>query len=204
MEFRTSCKACKVGSMNRDDASFRRNSREDGAIPADLVGVDRFLSQSLRSVSNAPEGLASRVTAVSLNQLRGPVLRRLEPQASVATSSRTRWARMAFASAAAIAVVCGSWIATHSKAPIRDGQFVRSSPHGDGSEASPAEATLVALLEGPSSGFASRGGWINAETLGGGDAARVAAPVLETRGTQIDDFETEMGAILGIGDPASL
>lgn len=132
------------------------------------------------------------------------------------------------AAAAAVAVVAGSWIAIDLSRGGSD-TFVAKGSDGDGthgtrgpgqagapaSASSAAELTLVAMLDdvragdrsGVASGRSARNEfqgltrtWLSGDRLGGSDAARLAAPVLRTQGAALDDIESELGAILGVGD----
>lgn len=136
------------------------------------------------------------------------------------SAASVRWARVALATAAAVAVAAGSWIAIQpdTAASSSTGRSMELAEAGS-SASSVAELTLVALLDGRQSPeFGWAGGmqalqprafslagqvgmtrtWLNEDRLGGSDAARMAVPVLRTQGSAIDDIESELGAILGL------
>jgi hypothetical protein len=213
-----------MASSDFDPQQYRdANERDRGLIPSDLAGIDRLLASSLRlPIASDAERLArerrlKRIFAASVEELASGVgsgvasghdavlasIGRRGSGSSVGWRSRT--ARLALAAAAALAFVGASWFA------VRSGAFVSPSTSNDQrmadrleSETSPSEITLVALLETNSDQFDRFGGlgWvqsgISADALGGGAAARIAAPVLQTRGAAIDDFESELGEILGL------
>ncbi len=135
-----------------------------------------------------------------------------------------RWIRVALASAAMIAVAAGAILAYQRSQPeprggtqIADGTNPNTTPNpspnpalnpalvaesngdrtmlvNDGmSRASAAELTLVAFHNPNASRI-----WLSEESLGGSDAAALAAPVLRTHGAELDDIEGELGEILGL------
>jgi hypothetical protein len=203
-----------------DPQPFRdANERDRGLIPSDLAGIDRLLASSLRrpfisaADRQARDRRLERIFAASVEELgvglggeSDAVLASVGRRGFGSSAGwRSRTARLALAAAAALAFVGASWFA------VRSGAFVSPSAADDErmadrleSETSPSEITLVALLETNSDSADRFGGlgWvqsgISADALGGGAAARVAAPVLQTRGAAIDDFESELGEILGL------
>jgi hypothetical protein len=127
---------------------------------------------------------------------------------------RGRWIRVALASAAMIAVAAGAILAYSRSQPeprgdtqLVDGGGSETNPGvADGANgeramivnegtnrASAAELTLVAFHNPNASRM-----WLSEESLGGSDAAALAAPVLRTHGAELDDIEGELGEILGL------
>jgi hypothetical protein len=194
-----------------------RRRLEDALIPQDLAGIDRLLGRSLASEQAGPEalpeGLVERIWAASHERLPGLTpLARIAPAVTQSGASRSlRRARVAFAAAAAVAVAAATLLALRQDGQpggpsggglrgttiIADAAPVRSVP-GLESRSSGPEATLVALLD-PGSIRAADGRWIDEDALASSAAGRSVVPLLQTRGTAIDDFETELGAILGAG-----
>jgi hypothetical protein len=123
-----------------------------------------------------------------------------------------RWIRVAVASAAMIAVAAGAMVAYQRSQPAPRGDMqvadAGSTPTPDAADgasadrdginegmhrASAAELTLVAFHNPNASRM-----WLSEESLGGSDAAALAAPVLRTHGAELDDIEGELGEILGL------
>lgn len=213
------------GDVDRMSVGPRGGVRSDASL---IASEFRRLDESLEALGAAqrgplPTGLADRVFAASRVHLPdSDVLANIADLSTVAVpvsggraSIRVRWARMALATAAILAVAASSWIAFRpSPSSAGDEQIARnSSPSGAefsagrGTHRGPAssgvaanapanaaaELTLVAMQD-PN----QYRGWIDEETLGGSEAARLAVPVLRTQGAAIDDIEGELEEILGL------
>jgi hypothetical protein len=134
---------------------------------------------------------------------------------------------MALAAAAVLAVVTGSWIALQpSNGGHDDSKLIADGTQandGTGTDtgtgvgnrplpapfsSQPINGPINGSINAPANAAAEMTlvamqypnqyrTWISEETLGGGEAARLAAPVLRTQGAAIDDIEGELEAILG-------
>ncbi len=204
---------------------------------ASLIASEfRRLDESLEGLGAAnrdplPMGLADRVFAASREHLPdSDVLANIAdlsmvvvPVSGGRASTRVRWARMALATAAILAVAASSWIAFRPAPSLSGDEHLASGGTSSGSSAgssaewetgaghraprvpasagtavnaranAAAELTLVAM-QYPN----QYRGWIDEETLGGSEAARLAVPVLRTQGAAIDDIEGELEEILGL------
>lgn len=221
------------------------HARPDAGLLADEVrDFDGAIGRQLAGSRGVPAGMADRIFAASREHLPSPeeavgvgadfssdvvgTIGQIGSEGWVAgrgrgvvtrSSRQVRWARMALAAAAVLAVVTGSWIALQPTSGghddsklIADGsQANDGSGNGIGNRPLPAPSASQPI-NGPINAPANAAAemtlvamqypnqyrtWISEETLGGSEAARLAAPVLRTQGAAIDDIEGELEAILG-------
>lgn len=198
------------------------------ALAGEFHALDRGLDQVLHARGHAdhpsmPAGLADRIFIASRASLPSDVLANISSIGvqsgargitqrgnQAGSTTRSRWARAALAAAAVLTIAAGSLIAFERSNTPRGGTQL-ASPGSSGSAdgvadmkgmngtqgttSSAAELTLVAM-HAPNQ---SRS-WISEESLGGSEAAGLAAPILRTQGAAIDDIESELEAILGFAD----
>ncbi|MDZ4752904.1 MAG: hypothetical protein SGJ11_00220 [Phycisphaerae bacterium] len=209
---------------HREDAAIPPDLVGTDRLLTRVLGRSPHAADDVDSLS-AVRSLADRVFVLSApvvaNAAAGAVLRRIEFRPTTVISTRYRLARVALAAAAAVVFTASAWFAVQPVDTLVQEHIARGDQDQrmqfDGVQASPAELTLVALLRdsshnasdpldamvgaayrGPA--FGGRAGGIargEVGILGYGRAAGVAVPVLQTRGAGLDDFEDELGAILG-------
>ncbi len=180
-------KADRTMGRRTDEVRARMGSGvDDLAVPGDLVAIDQLLASLPSSAFGAapvPAGLVDRVFDVSVSALPTPVIAKLSP----ANSLRFRYARLAMAAAIALAAAASALVYLKTGGVDTDALARgRETPKSVDAPGAP-EATLVALLQPElvdDQAFTSR-------------AARAVAPVLQTRGVQIEDFASELDGILG-------
>lgn len=179
-----------------------------GDLPSDLLAVDRLARRSL-TVTDLPDGLVERVYAASRGLLvdahvrtdgahAASVLARVGfgrrergVRTAASASPRVRWARVALAAAASIAVAAGTLLAVRGPvAPKAELEYVAAVP-----DAPANEALLVALLDSSSSPST----WVSDDTFGRNPFAQDVAPVLRSLDTDFVDVATELNAMFGSG-----
>lgn len=170
-----------------DHGAGRANSPDD--LPEDIRGVDALLRHLPSPASDMPSDLVDRIFIASRGLLPTPAPA-VEVLARIGPSPRLRWARLAMAVAACVAVAAGTMVVFRAPVakPSTPAEFVTAMP-----DAPADEAMLVALLDGRTSSDT----WVNDDTFNRNTFAQDVAPVLRSRDTDYVGLATEVQAIFG-------
>lgn len=176
-----------------DHGAGRADSPDD--LPEDIRGVDALLRHLPHPSADMPADLVDRIFIASRGLL--PVAApAVEVLAHIGPSPRLRWARLAMAVAACVAVAAGTMVVLQAPVakPTTPVEFVAAV-----ADAPADEAMLVALLDGR----ASSDTWVSDDTFNRNTFSQDVAPVLRSRDTDYVGLATEVqtifGASLGVG-----
>lgn len=158
-------------------------------LPADIRGMDQLLRHMRTPAADMPADLVDRIFIASRGLLPTPAPA-VEIVSRIGPSPRLRWARLAMAVAACVAVAAGTMVVLRAPTakPTTPAEFVAAVP-----DAPADEAMLVALLDGRTSSDT----WVSDDTFNRNTFAQDVAPVLRSRDTDYVGLATEVQAIFG-------